>query len=145
MQRRLVALAPLLACALLLHVSFACRSPLTTTAQGPVAAHAAATPEPETAAHPGRVTLEARPAVATLHARTDRSPAGTVVAGFDGKACGSVTRSGRGAQSTDRRDSVAQVTSALPDTHLRRDNTADGRPLTVDAGPDPVRLSILRC
>ncbi|MFC8848171.1 hypothetical protein [Micromonospora sp. NPDC057141] len=173
MQRRLVTvlLAPLLACALLLHIGVACRAPLdaavplptgtaldaSTPATAATPADAApraggdARPEAARAAVPprtgrtGPVTLEAYRVVTTLAARTGQSPVPTVVPRFDGKACGSVSRSGRGNQSTDRRDPGPQAVSALPDATVRRDNTADGRPADADAGPDPVRLSVLRC
>ncbi|EEP71026.1 hypothetical protein MCAG_01353 [Micromonospora sp. ATCC 39149] len=206
MQRRLVAgsLAPLLVCALLLHIGLACRAPfdaaaLNTVAPigpvGPVATTRPALPTPaaaptiaigpiadaessstagpmvtgstargstvtlrasvtdgpdpaaqgRAASRAGRVTLEAYRLVTTLAARTGQSPDPTVVTRFDGKACGSVTRFGRGNQSTDRRDPGPQASSALPDATVHRDNTADGRPVTADAGPDPIRLSVLRC
>ncbi|MFI0795512.1 hypothetical protein ACH4OY_22960 [Micromonospora rubida] len=212
MQHRLVAVAPLLACALLLHLGFACRPPLAPAVQGLVATHARAsvdaptpthapisthppvsthapasthaptptdtpTPEPRTAvtapatrtgAAPRQVRADlapvpARASLAPVHARADRvrfaayldvtalaartgrSPQGTVGASFDGRAYGSVTRPGRGNPTTDRRDPVEQETSTPPDVSYRRDNAADGRPLTADAAPDPIRLSILRC
>ncbi|TDC59063.1 hypothetical protein E1258_19330 [Micromonospora sp. KC207] len=206
MQRILVAvaLAPLLGCALLLHIGLVCLAPMNTAAldtvaaTGPIATTRPALPKvtgPTVAIGPivavessgtarprvtgpavttgstvaleasvtdgfdpavrhraasrtgraGRVTLEAYRLVTTLAARTDQSPDPTVVPRFDGKACGSATRSGRGNQSTDRRDPGPQASSALPDATVRRDNTADGRPVTADAGPDPIRLSVLRC
>ncbi|WP_405099295.1 hypothetical protein [Micromonospora sp. NBC_01412] len=206
MQHRLVAVAPLLACALLLHLGFASRPPFAPAVQGLVATHARAsvdapppthapvsthppvsthaptptdtpTPEPRaavtapttrTGAAPRQVRADLAPVpaqaslapvparadrvrfaayldVTALAARTGRSPQGTVGASFDGRAYGSVTRPGRSNPTTDRRDPVEQETSTPPDVSYRRDNTADGRPLTADAAPDPIRLSILRC
>ncbi|NBE83912.1 hypothetical protein [Micromonospora rubida] len=200
MQRRLVAVAPLLACVLLLHLGFACRPPPAPAVQGLVATHAQTSvdaPAPEARAAvaapptrtgtaprqvrlslapyfaqadlapvPARADLTPAPAradraqvparadrlwfatyldVTNPAARTGRSPQGTVVASFDGRACGSVTRPGRSNPTTDRRDPVNQEASTPPDVPCRRDNTADGRPLTADAAPDPIRLSILRC
>ncbi|MFE9183719.1 hypothetical protein ACFYMB_10325 [Micromonospora haikouensis] len=93
----------------------------------------------------GQVALEAYRLVTTLAAHTGQPSDPTVVPRFDGKACGSVSRSGRGNQGTDRRDPGPQAGSALPDAAVRRGSTADGRPATADAGPDPIRLSVLRC
>ncbi|MFI7438170.1 hypothetical protein [Micromonospora haikouensis] len=189
MQRRpvTVLLAPLLACALLLHLGLACRAPLDAAvaaaapqagtapqadsaprASAPAVVAAPATVAPPADAVPraradarsgaisragvpprtgraGQVALEAYRLVTTLAAHTDQSPDPTVVPRFDGKACGSISRSGRGNQGTDRRDPVPQAGSALPDAAVRRGSTADGRPATADAGPDPIRLSVLRC
>ncbi|SCE68263.1 hypothetical protein GA0070558_102320 [Micromonospora haikouensis] len=152
MQRRTVTvlLAPLLAGALVLHLGLACRSPLdavaVTVAPHPaVATASAADPGTPVRATARRVALEAYRLVTTLAAHTGQPPDPTVVPRFDGKACGSVSRSGRGNQGTDRRDPGPQAGSALPDAAVRRGSTADGRPATADAGPDPIRLSVLRC
>ncbi|MBB5825088.1 hypothetical protein [Micromonospora carbonacea] len=180
MQRRpgtAVRLAPLLVCALLLHVGLACRAPLdavaVTVAPHPAVAPHAVAPAAVAAASPadpgipvratarsaaapragvpprtgraGRVALEAYRLVTTLAAHTDQPPDPTVVPRFDGKACGSVSRSGRGNQGTDRRDPGPQAGAALPEAAVRRGSTADGRPATADAGPDPIRLRVLRC
>ncbi|WP_431975015.1 hypothetical protein [Micromonospora haikouensis] len=205
MQRRpvTVLLAPLLACALLLHLGLACRAPLDAAvaavtphasapatavavvapyASAPATAVAVVAPHADTASHAsapatvapppeaapraradarsgaasragvpprtgraGQVALEAYRLVTTLAAHTGQSPDPTVVPRFDGKACGSVSRSGRSNQGTDRRDPGPQAESDLPDAAVRRGSTADGRPATADAGPDPIRLSVLRC
>ncbi|MFI2666049.1 hypothetical protein [Micromonospora carbonacea] len=151
MQRRpgtAVRLVPLLVCALLLHVGLACRAPLDAVTVAPHPAVAAASPaDPGTPvrATARRVALEAYRLVTTLAAHTDQPPDPTVVPRFDGKACGSVSRSGRGNQGTDRRDPGPQAGSAPPDAAVRRGSTADGRPATADAGPDPIRLRVLRC
>ncbi|WP_320066862.1 hypothetical protein [Micromonospora sp. RTGN7] len=154
MQRRLLSLAPLLACVLLLHLGFA----FATALPGPATTHTrvsdAAPPRTDppvrttrdgVASRSDSVRLEAHLPVTTLGAPTGQSPQRTVVANFDGKACGSVTRPGRNNPTSDRRDPVGQEACAPPDAPLRRANTADGRPLSTVTGPDPIRSSVLRC
>ncbi|WP_229403531.1 hypothetical protein [Micromonospora okii] len=168
MQRRLVAVAPVLVGALLLHLGVACRPPLAAPdaprARPPAAAptrpdpppampsdaESRATAEPRAtggspAARVAPVRLAAHVAVAALTARTGQPPERTVVANFAGKACGSVTRPGRNSPTSDRRDPVTQAASAPPDAPLRRDNTAAGRPIAAVACPEAVRPSVLRC
>jgi hypothetical protein len=167
-QRRTVAVVTLLACVLLLHLGFACRPPLAAAPAGPAAPAASPGPaaapmrvepsavaagvavaapadvEPRPArAHP--VRLEAHRRVSALAASTGQPPERTVVANLDAQAYASVTRSGRGNPTTDRRSPVTQEAVATPDPPARRENTADGRPLTAPTCPDPLRSSILRC
>ncbi|MFJ6197003.1 hypothetical protein [Micromonospora sp. NPDC092111] len=80
-----------------------------------------------------------------MNARAGWSPDYARVAAVGGKTCASVTRTGRHQQSTDRRDPVAQEARCVPGVLTRRQHTGDGRPLTADAVPDPVRRSVLRC
>ncbi|MFF3869552.1 hypothetical protein [Micromonospora sp. NPDC001898] len=151
MQRRLLSLAPLLTCVLLLHLGFA----FATALPGPATTHARVSgAAPHRTDPPARdgvasradpVRLEAHLPVTTLAAPAGQSPKRTVVADFDGKACGSVTRSGRSNPTTDRRDPVGQEACAPPHAPRRRANIADGRPLSTVTGPDPIRSSVLRC
>jgi hypothetical protein len=199
-QRRLVALAPLLAGALLLHVGLVCRAPLaiaappTVTAPAPAPADAApartdaapgpagtvrtdaappvdptsgpapaapdGTERPVAAApdgterpvaalpRPGRagwVTLRAYRVVSTLAATDGPPPGPTLMISFDGQVYGSVARSIRGKQTTDRRSPLPAAEPTLPDGTVRRDAPPDDRPGTVGAGHRPLRLTVLRC
>ncbi|MGC4805607.1 hypothetical protein [Micromonospora sp. DT233] len=159
MQRRIVAVVPLLACVLLLHLGLTCRPPLATALPGPAAtstradppapaARTAVAPPAGVESRPARthpVRLEAHRRVDALAPSTGQPPQRSVVAGLAGKAYASVTRCGRSNPTTDRRNPVAQEAAAPPDAPLRRENAADGRPLTAPASPDPLRSSILRC
>lgn len=138
MQRRVVSLAPLLACALLLHLGFA----LATAPSDATTTHDRV---PATAPTDS-VRLEAYRVVTALATRTGQLPEQrTVVVDFHGKVCGSLLRPGRNSPAGDRRDPAAQATFAPPDAPLRRDSTAGGRPLATAAFPEPVRSSVLRC
>ncbi|MFY1594859.1 hypothetical protein [Micromonospora sp. WMMD737] len=162
MQRRLVALAPVLVGALLLHLSVACRPPLAATdahqTRPPATAPTHPGPPPATpsdaesratgglpAAQVDPVRIEAHLAVATLTARTGQPQERIMVASFAGKTCGSAARPGRNSPASDRRDPVTQMACAPPDAPLRRDNTVDGRPIVAVAPPEAVRPSVLRC
>ncbi|MFG3703562.1 hypothetical protein ACGF7U_02320 [Micromonospora sp. NPDC047670] len=162
MQRRLVAIAPVLIGALLLHLSVACRPPLAATDVPQTRPLATAPTHPglppatpsdaesratggSPAAQVDPVRIEAHLAVAALTAWTGQPPGRTMVAYFAGKACGSVARPGRNSPTSDRRDPVTPVASAPPGAPLRRDNTVDKRPIVAVAPSEAVRPSVLRC
>ncbi|WDZ87770.1 hypothetical protein [Micromonospora cathayae] len=136
MPRRLVVLAPLLAWAILLHVGLVCRVPLAATAGPPPASAPAGVPA---------FTSVPYRAVSALAGPDGQRPKPIVTTGFDAKACGSVARSGRGNQGTDRRSPVPQLGPTPPDGAIRRStSTVDGG-ASVGDGARPVRLSVLRC